>query len=62
MEEDSNGDALNDMWTLKRANPIHSESDDEVEDEYCSPSKRSCMSWDDRLEDDDLVTFHQLER
>jgi hypothetical protein len=62
MEDESNDEVLNELWTLKRANPIQSESDDELEDEYASPSKRSCLSWEDRLEDDSFIVFQQLER
>jgi hypothetical protein len=61
MEDESSND-LNELWTLKRANPIQSDSDDELEDEYASPSKRSCLSWEDRLENDSFIVFQQLER
>lgn len=46
---------LEDLWTLKRANPVLGEgdSDDEDDDEYKSPSKRLCataaVDWDDAV-------------
>lgn len=62
MEDQSSDDVSNnDLWTLKRANPIGGESDDE-EEEYGSPSKRTCMNWQDRIGDIDSIVFRPLER
>ena len=47
---------MEEMWTLKRANPISGASDDELEEEYASPSKRArttVLSWEHRILDDD---------
>lgn len=62
IEQPSDEAVLDDLWTLKRANPISSESDDELEEDYCSPPKRSCLSWEDRVDDDDSIVYRQLER
>lgn len=47
---------LEDMWTLKRANPISEEEEDELHEEYASPPKRTrtnVLSWKQRILDDD---------
>jgi hypothetical protein len=62
-EEDSNSE-LEDMWTLKRANPIFSildEDDEEDEAElYASPSKRprtQMLSLADQVSDECSISF-----
>lgn len=60
-----NGEDMDQMWTLKRANPIsddhYASSDDETE---VSPQKRQKntsstqpLHWNDRLLDDEEITF-----
>jgi len=60
----NDGDELNDLWTLKRANPVLLEDDHEDDDdlsEYESPSKRqacaaasssTALDWDDAIATD----------
>ena len=35
---------LEDMWTLKRANPVDDDDEDELQETYASPTKRSRTS------------------
>lgn len=60
--DSSSGEEWNDMWTLKRANPILSDdSEDELEEEYASPSKRTCLSWDNRIDDETSIFFRPID-
>jgi hypothetical protein len=46
---------LDDMWTLKRASPIRDENDEEDDEIYSSPTKKSrthTLSWTDSLDTD----------
>lgn len=54
---------LEEMWTLKRANPVCDTDEDEAQQDYASPSKRTrttALCWAQRVGDDDDFSIQSL--